>query len=107
MILADFHRLVDSYLNRDQPTLQVAITQVRDFCRSQQRLNEIHAYSVRGGHRGGQQNGSGLVIDVQTTPTGSTHQLFFSEAGWMGHTATNPAPQDTSDDAYDRAMRGL
>lgn len=135
MVLADFFRIVETYLNTDQPTLQTAVIELRAFCRQGQVLGDIHAFSVRSGHRTA---GPGVVIDIQTTATSTTHQLYFSEAGWMGHFVSSPligasmgaktaqpsqaptpkAPKtiptpkqksepDAGVDAYDRAMRGL
>lgn len=110
MVLADFYRIVETYLNTDQPTLQTAIVELRSFCRNQQSMGEIWSFSIRGDHT--RRHSPGIIIDVETTRGSSAHQLFFSEALWMNGNIANvlgvpgrtPKPDETPEDAFDRAM---
>jgi len=115
MVLADFYRVVESYLNHDKPPLQVAIKELHNFCHHEMQMGEIHSFMIRSDRQ--RLNSPGIVIDVQTTLNSSTHQLFFSEAKWMqgqqaqrlqgSHVQPLPTSHETPEDAYDRAMGGL
>ena len=113
MVLADFYRIVETYLNTDTPTLQIAIVELRAFCRAQQAMGEIWSYSIRGDHT--RLHSPGIIRDVDTARGSAVHQLFFSEAFWMNGTVANvlgvpgagpktPTPDETPEDAFDRAM---
>jgi hypothetical protein len=120
MQFADVKRLIDLYLKFDQPDINLALKEIRAWLQAKQRTNEIHSYMVR-------RSSDTIILDVQTTPTSNIHTLNFVESSWLNNTpylnspVTNPPPikrpkpdvgkdgfkRDTSDDAYDRAMRGL
>lgn len=112
MTLAEIKHTIDTYLAVDQPPINLAVTEVRGWFRVRQQIGDVHAFSVR-------RAGNLMVVDVQTTVTGSVHSLSFDETKWLNSPTAprvnlvpsrkniaKPKPE-TPEDAYDRAMRGI
>lgn len=118
MTLSDIKTIIDYYLVKDQPSINQAVSELRTWLRDRQLNGEVHSFLVRS-------KVNGVILDVQTTPTSSTHTLQFDEAKWMNSTLSSNAAktqvnlvpsrknvtrskkEESPADAYDRAMRGV
>jgi len=124
MTLAEVKRIIDLYLAHDQPDSSTAEREIRDWLRNMQIAHRVYAFSVRRNANVFAQTMI-VIVDVQTTPTGSTHTLQFVESQWLSpnntQKATPPAPplnpegannykrekEETPEEAFDRAMKGI
>lgn len=117
MTLADIKTILDYYLAKDQPSANLATTEIRIWLRDRQLSGDVYAFSVR-------QQSNIVVVDVQTTSTGLTHTLQFDESKWLKSKGSHAQPKtqinlvpsrkkiverkpESPADAYDRAMRGV
>lgn len=111
----DIKTILNDYLVKNHPSIALAIAEIRLWFRDRQTAGDIHAYSVYC-------LSQTMIVDVQITSTGPTHTLQFTESVWMNSGASSPntqtilvpshkgdikRKQETPEEKYDRAMRGV